>query len=272
MKNISTVNRIKSFFNEKDKYILQIVENQKNFSKEHKHTFYEIVYVISGVCSHMVNGSVLQMDIGDFIILRPFDSHCFLELSSSAQVLCISVAIDEYEKYEHLWGAVLMGEKGKEPKVCNLPQYTVKIISDLLDAETRDTDSRVRAVCSILFSSFSDIFNGEKRISRNSLDDMLEKMSCNLSLQNSGLQAMLSLSGYSVSQLTRVMKKKYGITPHEYLKDLRLSTARRLVVETDISLEAISYECGYKCYGYFTNVFKEKYGLTPAVLRKTVNL
>ena len=266
MKSTSTINQIKSFFNVKDKYILQIVENQKNFAKEHKHTFYEIVYVMSGVCSHMVNGSVIRMEKGDFIILHPFDAHCFLELSASAGVLCISVAIGEYEKYEHLWGGALIGERGREPNVCRLPEYTEKIISALLDAETRDTDSRVRAVCSILFSSFADI--SSKRFSHNSLDDMLEKMSCNLSLQNSGLQAMISLSGYSASQLTRIMKKKYGITPHEYLKDLRLFTARRLIIETDISLEAISYECGYKCYGYFTNIFKEKYGLTPAAFRK----
>ena len=65
------------------------------------------------------------------------------------------------------------------------------------------------------------------------------------------------------------MKQYYGKTPHEYLKELRLSTAKRLVTETSISLEAISYECGYRCYGYFTDVFKEAYGMTPAALRKS---
>ena len=88
-------------------------------------------------------------------------------------------------------------------------------------------------------------------------------------LLREGVTAMTRIAGYSISQLTRLMKKHCSTTPHEYLKELRLATSFKLVTETDIPLESISYECGYRCYGYFTDVFKDKYGMTPAALRKS---
>ncbi len=266
MKSTATVDRVKSFIDKKDRYILQTTKNRMLFAKEHKHTFYELVYVLVGHCTHRVCGQVLEMEMGDFIILRPFDTHAFLSADSETDILCISLSVEEYRKYELLYGS-LASPKDRRPHVFALPARVRETLLRFL-AENEYTDNVIRVICSVLFSGYADQVGESEREMPRPLAGMMEKMSLDLSLQREGVDAMVRLSGYSVSQLSRLMKRYYGVTPHEYLKDLRLATARRLIAQTDISLESISFECGYHCYGYFTDIFREKYGMTPAMLRK----
>ena len=158
--------------------------------------------------------------------------------------------------------------KEQEPSPVTLPARVGEGVKGLLAGSETYTDHGIRAVCAALFSGYAEMAEENEVTAPRPLADMMRKLSLDISLQREGVGAMVRLSGYSVSQLARLMRRYYAATPHGYLKALRLATAKRLVTETSISLESISYECGYHCYGYFTVAFKERYGVTPAALRK----
>ena len=268
MPSTSTLDRVKRFSDKRSKYILQTTKNRLLFAKEHTHVFYELIYVMVGRCIHSVECCPLEMSEGDFIIIRPGVRHAIVEAESGTDILCISISAEEYRKYELLYGNTVSGANARHSTV-RLPRRAGAAVGELLREEEIYTDHLISAVCSVLLSEYAAAECRSDTERPESLSVMMEKMELDISLQREGVTAMTRLAGYSVSQLTRLMKRHCSTTPHEYLKELRLTTSFKLVTETDISLESIAYECGYRCYGYFTDVFKDKYGMTPAALRKS---
>ena len=58
------------------------------------------------------------------------------------------------------------------------------------------------------------------------------------------------------------------ITPRSYLRNVRLSKAKKLLQTTDFSITSISEKCGFSSYNYFCAVFKGRFGMTPMEYRK----
>lgn len=73
--------------------------------------------------------------------------------------------------------------------------------------------------------------------------------------------------GYNPAYLSRMFKKETRKTLTEYITDLRLKEARRLLTNTDLSITRITEEIGYNNYYYFSKIFKEEYGITPRDFR-----
>lgn len=73
----------------------------------------------------------------------------------------------------------------------------------------------------------------------------------------------------SVSRLAHLFKEQMGITIIEYLTDVRISNAKRLLLATDKNCAKICFEVGYNNQSYFTRTFKEIVGMTPRQFRES---
>ncbi|MBO7743591.1 helix-turn-helix domain-containing protein [Paenibacillus sp. MWE-103] len=69
-------------------------------------------------------------------------------------------------------------------------------------------------------------------------------------------------------QLTRRFRAAYGMTPSEFVTELRLARACRLLEETTLSMDKIASRCGYENGFYLSRVFRHKRGMTPSFYRK----
>ncbi|MFT3737782.1 MAG: AraC family transcriptional regulator [Breznakibacter sp.] len=74
--------------------------------------------------------------------------------------------------------------------------------------------------------------------------------------------------GYSYFR--KMFKKFTGISPGQYLLQLRVSRAKDLLITTETSVKDIAYETGFESVYYFSRIFKEKLGKTPSELRNSV--
>ena len=72
----------------------------------------------------------------------------------------------------------------------------------------------------------------------------------------------------SESYLIRIFRRRYQTTPHRCLTLLRLEQAQRLMRYSDLSLEAISLECGFRSYANFYKAFCAEKGENPAAVLK----
>lgn len=72
----------------------------------------------------------------------------------------------------------------------------------------------------------------------------------------------------SPGHLTTVIRRKTGRTVLEWITERRLAEARRLLVETDRSIEEIGRAVGYAEAGYFVRSFRRAHGTTPAGWRR----
>ncbi len=65
----------------------------------------------------------------------------------------------------------------------------------------------------------------------------------------------------------QVFKYLHGISPYKYITKLRLIEAHKLILKSDLSIEKISYTCGYNNPNKFIKQFKKEYGKTPGKIR-----
>jgi AraC-like DNA-binding protein len=74
--------------------------------------------------------------------------------------------------------------------------------------------------------------------------------------------------GLKPSDLTRRFRLEYGVTPIEYATNLRLEEAKKLLLETDYTLDTIASLCGYENGSYLGRVFRSKVGINPSNFRR----
>lgn len=73
---------------------------------------------------------------------------------------------------------------------------------------------------------------------------------------------------YHPNYLAKCMLKVYGITPIDYLLQYRIEQAKKLLIQTDWSITRIADELGFSTPAYFSSVFTNKQGISPAYFRK----
>lgn len=69
--------------------------------------------------------------------------------------------------------------------------------------------------------------------------------------------------GINRSYLTKIFKKKMGVSPQEYLMQCKLNSAAKLLVETDAQIQSIARHVGYDNLLTFSKIFKGRYGVSP---------
>ncbi len=69
--------------------------------------------------------------------------------------------------------------------------------------------------------------------------------------------------GMSQSTLYRRLKTICGQSPNEFIQNIRLKYAARLLRETSMTVSEISYDTGFSDSSYFSRAFKKCFGLSP---------
>lgn len=71
----------------------------------------------------------------------------------------------------------------------------------------------------------------------------------------------------SVALLQSGMKMHTGYTLYNYQEQVRIRSARRLLVDTEKSIQVIAKQVGFKTHSHFSEVFKRIVGVTPSEYR-----
>ena len=74
--------------------------------------------------------------------------------------------------------------------------------------------------------------------------------------------------GVTQHRMIEIFKDEYGITLFEYMNDLRLEEAKRLLNKTNDEIIDIAYAIGFSSLSSFYRFFKNGTGLSPAIYRK----
>ena len=86
--------------------------------------------------------------------------------------------------------------------------------------------------------------------------------------QNITMSTLSRRFGYSVSTLSHMFKKESGKTLPQYIEDIRLSEACRLLEHTAHTVSEIAFSLGFCSANYFSGIFKKRIGLSPIRYRK----
>lgn len=72
----------------------------------------------------------------------------------------------------------------------------------------------------------------------------------------------------SESQTINIFKKTFGVTPYAYLLNKKISFAKTMLANTNLSVKEVAYNLKFADEYYFSNIFKTKVGMSPAAYRK----
>lgn len=77
-------------------------------------------------------------------------------------------------------------------------------------------------------------------------------------------------AGYSAGYMRRIFKDQYACSPNDYLLNIRIEKAKRLLAETDRSTKDIAHAVGYLNVKYFYSIFKKRTGMTTYEYKQTL--
>lgn len=84
----------------------------------------------------------------------------------------------------------------------------------------------------------------------------------------SPVAAMTRLSGLAERSFVRRFQQATGLSPLQYVHNVRLEEAKQLLEASDDSIESVAEQVGYEDAGYFARLFKREVNLTPAQYRR----
>lgn len=76
--------------------------------------------------------------------------------------------------------------------------------------------------------------------------------------------------GMSRSNFSHHFRATTGLTPAAFVRDLRLSRAREMLIGGDVTLKAIARALGFADVNHFCKAFRARFGFTPGAFRRQV--
>lgn len=82
------------------------------------------------------------------------------------------------------------------------------------------------------------------------------------------LQDVSTHFAYCEKHLRNIFKKNMGISPKQYVLNMKMKQACNMLSESSISIEELSYNLGFSSPYHFSNAFKKLIGISPSEYRK----
>ena len=78
------------------------------------------------------------------------------------------------------------------------------------------------------------------------------------------MERLAADTGVSRAQLHRKMKEITGVSPSDFIRNIRLEEAARLIRENKTNLSQVAYAVGFTNQSHFSTIFKRQYGMPPS--------
>jgi AraC-like DNA-binding protein len=138
-------------------------------------------------------------------------------------------------------------------------------------------EARVYEILSLHIQQHNNLLNGD------SLPDTINKSELKIVRKVGGailnnvaksysLEQLSFKSGLTQAKLQEGFKFLYKRTVTEYIRHVRLESARDMLKNTDLNISQIVYSIGFSSRSYFSKIFKEKYGVTPNQFKKKLKV
>ena len=214
------------------------------------------VYVLSGITDYFFKGTVLRVFPGSVI---------YLPRGSIYKMHVI-------EEYHHIYIDFQFVECGHEPTVLHEMHAMEGVFRKSLRQWLKGSDSSMLCCLGGLYEIYGKMMERRRTgyISEGARALALEaenRMVQRLTDHTLKMTEIADSVGISTAHLRRIFHATFGIAPNTYLQQKRIQDAKRLLIETEFSLEQIADMTGFCNAYYFGRVFKALNGMPPGAYR-----
>ncbi|OAX48527.1 MULTISPECIES: helix-turn-helix domain-containing protein [unclassified Paenibacillus] len=272
---------------EKFPFFIQYGGHEEEMSLHQHVDFSELVIVLKGHATHVVNNEETFIKKGDAFVLNGGTQHAY----KAPQDFKICNVMYKQEMLNTA-GSDLRSLNGYqalfilEPFYRNNNSYKSKLnmsiasleyVSAVVSTMVTEYELKQPGHQTMLVSRFMELvvflsrqYDHQEKGFANSLMHLASAISYieDHFLEQVTLEEIAARSGISVRHLNRIFQSYYQTTPIAYLQRLRLERACTLLKQTNLTITEISYECGFNDSNYLTRQFKRIHGMTPRTFRK----
>lgn len=112
----------------------------------------------------------------------------------------------------------------------------------------------------------STAVNGPFTEINSQFEELLEEIENRYNETDFSICAIAEKFGIHRSTLHRLFVSHTGLSPQAYLMNYRLKEALEKII-AGMPVKSVAFECGFSDPGYFTRLFRKKYGITPTGLK-----
>ena len=250
----------------------------------HFHPECELVYILSGSGKRIIGDKIEVFGPGDMIFLGPniphvwYSDSSFYKNNSNQKSVAIVVYFSKEifsEKFFQLEETQLLKEflnkSGRDLRIQGntfeklsllLPQLIEnngmqKIVGLMQVLECLAVSNELESMASITYKNSYDNRDNHK------IDKVFLYLNKNF-MQDISMPEVAELCHMTPQSFCRFFKARTKTTFIDFLNDIRISHARKLLIESEEqTIAEIAYHCGYKNLSNFNKLFKIKTKLTP---------
>ena len=82
------------------------------------------------------------------------------------------------------------------------------------------------------------------------------------------IQSLSEMAQVSQTSFRRLFKAHTGKSPSEYIRELRMTSAARMLLTSDREIAEIGYQVGFSDANYFSRTFRQVFGVSPHQYRR----
>lgn len=226
---------------------------------------YVFEYILEGEGTVVCDGKVFTAVKGDSYILRRKSNHEYYShkqnpwtkiwFNANGTLIDMLLSLYNLDHFVHLEGVPL-------------ESFFFRILEE---AKTAESSKSFEKVASLIFFEMilflKDLLLTD--VSPKSKEVLLLKSYLDKHIKDQvSLEELSKLIYRSPSQTIRIFRQAFGITPYKYLMKQKLDLAKLLLLNTNMNIKEISLELNFHDEHYFSNYFKENYGIAPKNYRK----
>ncbi len=239
--------------------------NSKNFTviREQGRTDYQLILIESGEYEAGKNGKKCRLNKGDILIYKPYEPQWYSALCDSVSLWChfTGNAIDEILEESNLSDGIIKNEPNKS--------LTEAFSALIRNFHKNGNSSLTSASFFSLLHRLSELKSGYSSVGGETVTALLDYINKNYS-SDITLDTLARHVGYSKSRISHVFADDVGISPMQYLSNVRLSAAAELLCSTSLPVSKVAESCGFNDPLYFSKCFKKSRGASPVAFRESL--
>lgn len=232
-------------------------------------SYHLIHFVLYGKGELHINEHIFQLSAGDAFLI-PAGKVSYYEASKADPWCYAWISFLGINSQMYLYQLMTSSDDVYIIHGLDTVKYKERIF-DIIALQGTSTSSYFQAngvLFQIMAMLFDDIGFQESNWGKNSvIDEIKYYLDINYA-EKIKLQDMAKSFGIHPNYLTRIFHETYGISPKQYIMDLKLKKARRLLTTTELSVSVIASSLGFDDQLAFSKVFKKEYSVSPTEYRK----
>lgn len=246
-----------------------------DYNEYHNHDFFEFIVCFQGAYKHIVNGVSYPLGKLDCCFLYPNDAHALIEDKKDSSHYCISI---KQEAFSSLILAMdpFFFERFKQGEYHSFilsEARLKKIVFYLSQIKEKEGNAFEQSplVSLLLLNLIEPLLVQKESVSENNRPSWLNELLIEINKPdnlNWDVNDVVGRTNYSKTHLARLFKEYVGESIGSYLQKVKLSNARDILINSNMSITELCDIIGHSSLSHFSSVFKKTYGMAPGKYRE----